>query len=130
MPIFEREMSRINPEDTVDAVKTIEKYIRYIQEQLEYALYNLDSDNITRIEADKTEIIGLSTSSGGTVSGDNISISGKNGEAFKVGYDDTTNRFVFEVKGKNGVQYLYLTPQGELVITKNSNLSIDSGTWD
>ena len=127
MPIFDRTLRKIDYSDTKLALKAMESHIKYLQEQLEYTLTNLDSSNVTEIETDKTNI----TSSDGTVniSSDSISLSGKNGETFKAGYDNTKGYFVFEVKGKNGTQTMYLSSSGELVITKNATLSIDCGTW-
>lgn len=127
MPIFNQQLKKIDHSDPRAAIKAMESHIRYIQEQLEYTLTNLDSSNVTEIETDKTNI----TSSQGTVniSKDSISLSGKNGETFKAGYDEKLGSFVFEVKGKSGVQTLYLNSSGELVITKNTHLSIDGGEW-
>lgn len=128
MPIFAQELGKIDAADPITAVKVMERHIRYIQEQLEYTLMNLDSSNITEIDTNSTEI----SSSSGTVniSSDKIALSGKKGEAFNVGYDSSQKRFVFEVKGSGGSQCIYLSASGEMVITKKTTLSIDSGTWD
>lgn len=128
MPIFAQQMQKIDTNNAQAAIKAMEKHIRYIQEQLEFTLTNLDSDNIKEIETDKTDI----TNSSGTVniSKDAISLSGKNGETFRAGYDSAQARFVFEIKGKGGTQAVYLSTGGDLVITKNASLSIDSGTWN
>lgn len=125
--IFAQQMRKLDYNDVPKALNEMAKHIKYIQDQLEYTLTNLDSSNITEIETDKTDI----TNSSGTVniSSDKISLSGKNGETFRAGYDSATNRFLFEVKGKGGTQCLYLSANGELIITKNASLSIDSGTW-
>lgn len=127
MAVFAQQMQKVDVNNPASALKTMDRHIRYIQEQLEYTLTNLDSSNITEIETDKTDI----TNSSGTVniSSDKISLTGKNGETFRAGYDSATRRFVFEVKGKGGTQCMYLSSSGEMIITKNSNLSIDSGTW-
>ena len=127
MPIFNMQLKKIDTNDTKMALKAMENHIRYIQEQLEYTLTNLDSSNVTEIETDKTNI----TSSDGSVNitKDSIALSGKNGEAFTAGYNTKTGMFQFEVKGKNGAQTLYMNSNGELVITKNTTLSIDGGSW-
>ena len=128
MPIFTQQLRNIDPTKPAEALKAMENHIKYIQEQLEFTLMNLDSSNITEIETDKTNI---SSSTGSvTISSDAISLSGKNGEVFKAGNDSSSGQFKFEVKGKGGTQVLYLNSSGELVITKNTYLSIDSGTWD
>lgn len=128
MPIFVQQLGKIDANDPISAVKVMERHLRYIQEQLEYTLLNLDSSNITEIDTGSTSI----GSSSGTVniSSDKISLTGKNGEVFNAGLNASDNSFVFEVKGKNGVQCLYLSASGEIVITKNVSMSIDSGTWD
>ena len=120
MPIFSQQMTKIDPTNPILALKAMERHIRYLQDQLEFTLTNLDSSNITEIETDKTEI----RNSSGTVniSSDKISLSGKNGETFNAGYDAKQNRFIFEIKGKGGTQCIYLSSDGELIITKNSSL--------
>lgn len=127
MPVFNQSLRKIDYGDTKTALKAMESHIRYIQEQLEYTLTNLDSTNITEIETDKTNI----TNSDGNVniSKDSIALSGKNGETFTVGNNATLGRFEFEVRGKNGVQCIYMNSNGEIVITKNTTLSIDGGSW-
>lgn len=102
-------------------------HIKYIQESLEYTLANLDSSNIREIKTDETDITG---SSGSTIlSSDQISLEGANGETFVAGIDKATNRFNFEIKGKNGIQYIYINSNGDLVITRNATMVIDCGTW-
>lgn len=127
MPIFDKQLRKVDYNNPTMAIKMMESHLRYIQEQLEYTLTNLDSSNVTEIETDKTNI----TSSQGTVniSKDSISLSGKNGESFVAGYNAASGSFAFEVKGKGGTQTLYLSSSGELVITKHTQLSIDGGEW-
>lgn len=128
MPIFQQQMAKIDTADPRAAIKAMERHIRYLQDQLEYTLTNLDSSNITEIETDKTDI----KNSSGTVniSNDIISLTGKNGEKFNAGYNSEKNQFLFEISGKGGAQCIYLSSSGELIITKKSTVSIDSGTWD
>ena len=127
MPVFTKQLNKVETKDPEGALRQMASHIRYIQEQLEYTLLNLDSSNIREIETDKTNI----TSSQGTVTftGDIIALTGKNGETFRAGKDVSLDRFVFEVKGKNGLQLMYVNDQGDLIITKNSKLSIDCGEW-
>ena len=125
MPVFTKQLEKVHSEPRL-ALKQMENHIRYIQEQLEYTLNNLDSSNIREIETDKTEIKNSDGSM--NLTGDLISLSGPNGELFKAGID-ATKKFVFEVKGKNGVQYMHINGNGDMVITKNATLSIDCGEW-
>ena len=125
MPIFNTQLGRINTSNPQEALKSMANHIRYIQEQLEYTLMNLDSSNVTEIEADKTTI---TTSTGSTFTGDSISLKGKNGEEFRAGTGEN-GAFQFTLNGKNGSQYIYLTSAGELVITNRATISLDGGTW-
>lgn len=125
MPIFERSLQRIEEDKPQDAVKKMAKHIRYLQEQLEYTLFNLDSRNIAEIDTDQTTI---TDSSGSTTIGSTINLSGPNGESFKVGKNNL-GRFEFSIEGAKGIQTLYLDDSGNLVITKSANLSIDGGEW-
>lgn len=127
MPVFLKQLNAVPIKDTAKALKQMEAHIRYIQEQLEYTLSNLDSSNIVEIETDKTEI--KSSDGSMNLSKDVISMSGANGESFKAGIDTATGTFSFEVKGKNGMQYIYINSNGDLVITKNATLTIDCGEW-
>lgn len=127
MPVFTKSLEKFNTSDPKTALTQMANHIRYIQEQLEYTLANLDSSNITEIETDKTNI----TSSTGSVNlGSNIiELLGANGEEFRAGTDASTNKFVFEISGKGGTQYLYINSNGEMVITRNATLIIDCGEW-
>lgn len=126
MPVFTKSMDKVDYSDTQSALRVMANHIKYIQEQLEFTLTNLDSSNITEIETDKTNI---SSGTGGvSMTGDSITLNGKNGESFTVGQDASGN-FVFSVKGRNGEQTIYLSSDGQMVITKAANLSIDCGTW-
>lgn len=125
MPIFTQALQRIDTANPQEAIKKMANHIKYIQEQLEYTLLNLDSRNINEIDIDKTTITG-STSS--TSIGSFIYLTGSNGESFTVG-KNPSGKFEFSVKGKNGTQTLYLDSSGNLVITKHANLTIDGGEW-
>lgn len=126
MPIFTTQLRKIDPENTRQSIELMANHIRYIQEQLEYTLMNLDSRNVTEIETDVTNI----TSSSGSVSftGNSIRLTGSDGEVFEAGIGDNA-MFQFKLNGKNGAQILYLTSDGKLVITDNATIAIDCGTW-
>lgn len=125
MPIFTQSLQKIDYSNTEDALKKMASHIKYIQEQLEYTLFNLDSENINEIDIDKTTI---SNSTGSDSIGSYINLTGTNGEKFVVGKNDS-GKFEFTVKGKNGKQTLYLNSSGELIITEHTNLTIDCGEW-
>ena len=125
MPIFTQSLQKIDETNPQDAIKKMANHIRYMQEQMEYTLFNLDSRNITEIDTDKTTI---SDSTGSASIGSYISLAGTNGESFTVGKNSKGN-FEFAVKGKGGTQALFLDSTGNLIITNNTNITIDGGEW-
>lgn len=125
MPIFTQSLQRIDVANPQDAIKKMANHIKYIQEQLEYTLLNLDSRNVTEIDTDKTTI---TDSTGSTSIGSFIYLTGANGESFTVG-KNPSGKFEFAIKGKNGTQTMYLDSSGDLIITKHTNLTIDGGEW-
>lgn len=125
MPIFTQSLQRIDYSNPQDALKKMANHIKYLQETLEYNLYNLDSRNINEIDLNQTTI---KDSSGSTDIGTFLYYTGKNGESFAVG-KDPNNKFVFEVKGKEGKQTMYLNSSGDLIITEHTSLTVDGGEW-
>lgn len=124
MPIFTQALQRIDPANPQDAIKKMVNHIKYIQEQLEYTLLNLDSRNINEIDIDKTTI---TDSTGSTNIGSYISLTGANGESFTAG-KNSQGQFEFAVRRKGGTQAMYLNSSGEIVITEHS-FTIDGGEW-
>ena len=121
--IFTQSLQKIDPSKPQEAIKKLYNHIKYIQEQLEYTLLNLDSRNITEIDLSQTTI---GDSTGETSIGSYIDFTGNNGERFTAGKNSSGN-FVFSIKGKKGE--LFLNSSGELVITESANLTIDGGEW-
>lgn len=60
MPIFTQSLRKVDWTNPSEAIKDMANHIRYIQEQLEYTLMNLDSSNITSIDTDDTQLSGSS----------------------------------------------------------------------
>ena len=128
MPIFTQSLQRINENNPQEAIKKMANHIRYLQEQLEYTLLNLDSRNINETDVEKTTII---DSTGSASIGSYIYLTGANGESFTVGKNDKGN-FEFVVKGKGEKdknRLMHLNSSGELVITDKAILTIDGGEW-
>lgn len=124
MPIFTQSLRKADWTNPQEAIKEMANHIRYLQEQLEYTLMNLDSSNITEIETDKTDI--KSSDGSASFSGNSISLSTGTGEAFEAGM--LNGLFRFTVKGKGGNQIMYLS-NGQLVITNHATVHIDGGEW-
>lgn len=125
MPIFTQQLQRIDMSNPQEALKKMANHIKYIQEQLEHTLLHLDSANVIEIDTDKTAI---TDSTGSNSLGSYISLTGANGESFKVG-KNSSGGFDFVVNGKDGTQTLYLDSSGNLVITRHANITIDGGDW-
>lgn len=125
MPIFTKSIQNVDYSNPTEALRKMVGHIRYIQEQLEYTLMNLDSRNVTEIDTDVTNI---TDTTGSTSIGSYISLNGNNGESFSAG-KSANGTFEFTVKGRNGLQTMYLDSSGGLIITKNTNISIDCGEW-
>ena len=123
--IFTQQLKKIENATPQEAIKAMASHLRYIQDQLEYTLMNLDSDNISEINLDDTKLV---TGDGTTWTGSAIEMAGKNGEKFRVGLDEN-NRFRFQLD-INGLQMFYLTTDGELVFTERTTHNIDCGEWD
>ena len=123
--IFNIPQKQLDTSNTEQALRQLWKYIAGLQEQLEYTLMNLDSNNIIEISTDKTKI---KNSVGETVlNGEMINLkSGKN--SFIAGYDSAARKFQFELTDKEGNKVLYLS-NGELVISRHVEITVDGGAW-
>ena len=124
MPIFTQQLRKIDERNPAAALKAMENHIKYIQEQLEYTLMNLDSSNITEIDTGATTI---TSGTGSSFAGDSITLKGAGGETFEAGVKDGV--FQFLLRGKNGEQIFYLTSGGDFVIPNKATVTIDGGTW-
>lgn len=127
MPVFTNQLRTIDYARPEEALKVMANHIRYIQEQLEYTLTNLDSSNITELDTNETSI-GSSTG-GVSFTGNSITLRGVNGETFEAGIPEGQNVFRFSLKGNGGNQIMYLTSGGELIITNHATIHIDGGEW-
>lgn len=123
--IFAQQLQKVDPTNVPDAIKKMANHIKYLQEQLEYTLLNLDSRNINEIDIEKTTII---DNTGTTNLGSYIHLTGANGESFTVG-KNPSGKFEFSVRGKEGKQTIWLDSSGKLNITEIANLTIDGGEW-
>ncbi len=124
--IFTQSLQRIDASNPNEAIKKMVNHIKYIQEQLEYTLTNLDSSNISEIDIDKT-VIG--DSAGEMSVGSTISISGSNKKSFRVGRSISSD-FEFVICGKDGERMMYMDSLGDLIITDKTIIStVDGGDW-
>ena len=123
MPIFSQSLQKIDMANPQEAVKKLYNHVKYIQEQLEYTLLNLDSRNISEIDTDNTVI----TDSKGSISiGSYLKLTGPNGESFTVG-KGKSGKFEFSLNGADGKPLLYLNDSGELIIEEHTNATNNGG---
>lgn len=123
--IFKQSLHKIDYSNPQEAIKKLCSHIKYIQEQLEYTLLNLDSQNINEIDMDKTAI---TDSTGSASIGSYITLTGKKGESFTVG-KGKSGKFEFSIKDADGKQTIYLNNSGKLIITEHTTLTVDGGEW-
>jgi hypothetical protein len=127
MPVFANQLRNIDPMKPAEAIKTMANHIRYIQEQLEYTLLNLDSTNVSELDTSQTTI--TSSTGGVNVTGTSVTLKGSKGETFEAGTRENENVFRFTVNGANGMQVMYLNSDGKLIITNHATIHIDGGEW-
>lgn len=123
MPIFTQTLQKIDPANPQEAIKKMVQHIKYLQEQLEYTLVNLDSGNIVEIDINETNIAG---SDGETNIGSYIHLPGPNGESFTAGTKD--GKFEFTVRNQSGDRVMYLNGYN-FIITDKASLTIDGGVY-
>ena len=123
--IFTQSLQKIDAANPQDAIKKMVAHIKYIQEQLEYTLTNLDSRNIVEIDTDKTAI---SDAEGSNSLGSSITLAGKNGESFTVG-KNRYGKFEFKVTDGDGKLAIYMDGEKKLTITEETNIIFDGGEW-
>lgn len=58
MAMFTQRMRPLNHEDTAGSLREIESFLMRMQEELEYVLTHLDSDNVIALDFDITEVKG------------------------------------------------------------------------
>jgi len=124
--IFSGTMKRLDAGNVEQSLRVMESYIRSMQEQLEYTLYNLDSTNITSLDTGLTDI--ASKGGGINISGESISLSGPGGEKAVLG--DQKGRFVLSLAGKGGQPAIYLDSRGRIVVGSQADVYVDGGRWD
>lgn len=124
--IFSGTLRRLDDQDTTRRLATVENYIRSMQEQLEYTLYNLDSTNITSLDTGVTDI----TSAGGSIniSGEMVSLRGPKGEKAIMGNDG--GGFTLELAGEGGRAAIFLDGSGRITVGSAAVINVDGGSWD
>ncbi len=107
------------------ALKQMWKYIKTLENQLEWKLTNLDSTNVKEISTDDTKI---TSKEGSSFSGDSVYIK-KGSYSFYAGVDGTTGTFKFEITDSAGHKAIYFNSSGSLVISRYADVNIDAGAW-
>ena len=63
--IFTRKLGSLDGMSAERAIRAVANYVRAMQEQLEYTLTTLDSDNVIEIDTERTSVAGGITLDGG-----------------------------------------------------------------
>ncbi len=125
--IFSRTLGALDGMDTKRAVLTLANYVRALQEQLEYTLTTLDSDNVIEIDTGRTSVAGAD---GGTATGEHILLKGKDSSAFSVSRLPDGS-LVFRMLANDGSDiFVSSSASGRFDLRSRSSLSLDGGRWD
>ncbi|MDD6315815.1 MAG: hypothetical protein PUB63_02215 [Clostridia bacterium] len=124
--IFGSVMRRLDVSDVAGSLRVMENHIRSLQEQLEYTLYNLDSTNVTELDTNITDIV--SSDGGIHISGEGLSLYGRQGEKIVMGGRDGV--FQLQIAGRGGQPAIYLDSGGTVVVGSQARIQLDCGTWD
>lgn len=116
--IFNKSLPRIDENNTKDAIIKLADHIRYSQEQLEYILSNLDSQNIVEID---TSVTPVRDTTQGSSSETSFFAKGANGESFFAG-TNSKGKFEFTLKA-NGKTLMRLDDNGNLIIDQGGQIN-------
>lgn len=64
--IFTQKLGSLDGLSADRAIRAVANYVRALQEQLEYTLTTLDSDNVIEIDTERTSVSGGMTIDGGS----------------------------------------------------------------
>lgn len=124
--IFHNTLGTLDGLDTKRAVLTLANYVRSLQEQLEYTLTTLDSDNVIEIDTGRTSV---GSSDGSTATGESVLLKGKGSSAFSVS-KLTDGSLVFRMKANDGSDiFAANSASATFDVRKRASLSLDGGSW-
>jgi len=125
--IFSRTLGALDSMDTKRAVLTLANYVRALQEQLEYTLTTLDSDNVIEIDTDRTAV---GSADGGTATGDQILLKGKGNSSFSVSRL-TDGSLMLRMTANDGSDiFASSSASGRFDLRSRTSLTLDGGCWD
>lgn len=125
--IFSQRLGPLDEADTKKAIRTVANYVRALQEQLEYTLTTLDSDNVIEIDTAKTTV---SSSDGGAATGDGVLIKGRKCAAFSV-KREAGGSLTMRMTAEDGRDIIFASSSaGEIELRMRTPFFIDCGSWD
>lgn len=125
--IFTQRLGTLDGMSAEKAVRTLANYVRAMQEQLEYTLTTLDSDNIVEIDTDRTAV---ASSSGGTATADGIRINGSGGASFRV-ERGSSGGLTLRMTAADGRDIIFASSGiGQVDLRSRTSFYIDGGSWD
>ena len=124
--IFTQKLGSLDGLSAERAIRAVANYVRALQEQLEYTLTTLDSDNVIEIDTGRTSVSGAD---GGTATGDRILVKGAGGAAFSV-EKTAQGGLVLRMTADDGSDVFFAgSASGTIDLRSRSGMTIDGGSW-
>ena len=124
--IFSRQLEKLDKENLSRSVQLIANHVRMLQEQLEYTLTALDSDNIIEINTAKTAV---ATADGDTATGDGIRIRSGDGALFSV-EKTQAGKMIFSLSDTLGREAVRFSSQtGVIELKRRSDITLNCGEY-
>lgn len=89
MAVFPESMNRLNPDDTAGSLNTLESYVNYITERVEFAMRNM-TRNVSEAGTSSVEVLLLLQEMAGTVSQLASQVNAMNGQINTIGSELST----------------------------------------
>ncbi|MBO4583807.1 MAG: hypothetical protein J5756_01935 [Clostridia bacterium] len=124
--IFTQKLGSLEGMSAERAIRTVANYVRALQEQLEYTLTTLDSDNVIEIDTGRTSV---SAADGGTATGERILVKGNGGAAFSVEKTQSGGIVLRMTADDGGDIFSAGSGSGVIELRSRGALALDGGSW-
>ncbi|MBR5943124.1 MAG: hypothetical protein IKZ81_07260 [Clostridia bacterium] len=124
--IFTQKLGSLEGMSAERAVRAVANYVRALQEQLEYTLTTLDSDNVIEIDTGRTSV---SAADGGAATGERILVKGSGGAAFLVEKTQSGGIVLRMTADDGGDIFSAGSGSGVIELRSRGALALDGGSW-
>lgn len=124
--IFTQKLGSLDGMDAARAIRAVANYVRALQEQLEYTLTTLDSDNVIEIDTGRTAVSGAD---GGTATGDRILVKGAQGACFSVEKTERGGIMLRMTADDGSDVFAAGSASGVIELRRRGALTVDGGSW-